>query len=181
MHFLLGSCLLTSSFFFLVAHTRASRAVRNGRLLPPVASHGPRQPGPVSEPARFGRLWSFAAVSSIARPSSLYADADPLSSRIRDGAATPKQRAPKGIDHTWSSRPFKSRGIRNCARPTVLGREVWRPNYRWSFCAFRLASLNESWMFYLNRDAIFTVYLRHFIITYSCQLSKITIDLTLIL
>lgn len=120
MHFLLGSCLLTSPFFFLsrCAYPRESRGEERPSTSPPFANHGPRQPGPVSGPA-FRGLWSFAAVSSIARTSSLYADADPLSSRIRDGAATPMQRAPKGTDHTWSSGPFKSRGIRNCARPTV--------------------------------------------------------------
>lgn len=56
-------------FFFLVACI-ASRAVKNGRLPLPTASHGRQQPGPVSGPA-FRSLWSFADASSIARTSSL--------------------------------------------------------------------------------------------------------------
>jgi len=146
--------LLVDKFLFSFSLRVPARVAQWGTAIyfPPIASHGALAP---FRSPRFGCLWSFAAVSSIARTSSLYADADPLSSRIRDGAATPMQRAPKGTDHTWSSRSFKSRGIRNCARPTMPAgdaAEVWRTNYQWSFCAFCLATRRIEVLNVLSRE-----------------------------
>lgn len=190
MHFLLGSCLLTSPFFFfLVARTRASRAVRNDVYFPPpprlrttvpdslAPFRGPRFGAcEVSPPCRLSRgQVHFTRMRTLCCLEYVTARRHLCRGHPKE-PTTPDPRGPLSPEEfeIARDRPYQPwwRGWGVASELSVI------------FLCVSLGELRvewKSWMPYLeeSRDATFTVYLCLFISVTSCPFNKIRIDLTL--